>query len=800
MSKLDEIQISRKVRPIRLAFIVNHNEKKILERVLYLNSLIWGGRFNYIIPFTRRATNWFDGSYSAKDMMIGYIESLEPDFIVCSNNSQKKYFKEYGKKVINLDDILDFNKGSFGYSISMFDIYDEQYQKTFKFNLKHPPKSLIARSSNRNSFFVSACFGAFPDNKELNYFKDNFAHVYDATEKEINQDNFFDYFRSSKITPLNSTGAYLDLLNQAGRNDRILFLLNPSSVVDIIDFWNLRAIGKKVIPVPLQWFSSMAKDVTNYINQNHVPIKGNAAGLKWTTTALKSRSTSTNDFKKCFESLDLENNESLVMQNWYPRVWDRWASEYDRSQRANLVHLEDRVKATIEDGRINFDSALPKFETSGRNYITPSWVNVINLNDYGRAGKYATVFPAKFKNINKVFKSIPRDEYLSVSSEGIINCLKESNSSNHWHIPTGVEMFNTWFSELKMESKISIPGEISIQMMKVLESFWYLRQISHEKIIKLLDKMAAGHVERVYKEDDGSKKIIKSKMASRDDWWNLLLNINGRNKTVTGRHLGLLTEKIFKIGIKLECNVCSQSNWYSMKDVDDRVQCSRCLDTFDFPKVYPPKNNWYYQTHGPFSTEDYCRGSYTVLLSIKYLCSLMDSNYSWAPSMDMKDENGQKLECDFALLRKENVYRDTHAKLLFGECKSYGEFKKKDIDRMKELAEKFPSSTLVFSTLKKDFSEAEKKRISKLVRWAWKGVGANKVKSNVLILTGVELFADFVHPSCWTKEGGKHKEFAKTFRRFKDSDIEDLCEATQKLYLDMESYWDWRQSKARKKK
>jgi hypothetical protein len=59
---------------------------------------------------------------------------------------------------------------------------------------------------------------------------------------------------------------------------------------------------------------------------------------------------------------------------------------------------------------------------------------------------------------------------------------------------------------------------------------------------------------------------------------------------------------------------------------------------------------------------------------------------------------------------------------------------------------------------------------------------------DVLILTGNELFVQHNLKESWGKLSEKHKSFADRSNYYS---VRELCDATQQLYLDVESWWDW---------
>jgi hypothetical protein len=42
-----------RVRPLRLAFVVEPKDKAGLQRIFEVNSALWGGVFNFIIPLSK---------------------------------------------------------------------------------------------------------------------------------------------------------------------------------------------------------------------------------------------------------------------------------------------------------------------------------------------------------------------------------------------------------------------------------------------------------------------------------------------------------------------------------------------------------------------------------------------------------------------------------------------------------------------------------------------------------------------------------------------------------------------------
>ena len=108
---------------------------------------------------------------------------------------------------------------------------------------------------------------------------------------------------------------------------------------------------------------------------------------------------------------------------------------------------------------------------------------------------------------------------------------------------------------------------------------------------------------------------------------------------------------------------------------------------------------------------------------------------------------------------------------------------------MKVLAEAFPGSILVFATMKQEteFSKKEISRIKELAEWGREyDEDRQQTRAPVITLTGTELFTEYTLEETWEKNGGKYKNLIGPTRR--PNDLKVLADLTQRLYLGMPPY------------
>ena len=164
-------------------------------------------------------------------------------------------------------------------------------------------------------------------------------------------------------------------------------------------------------------------------------------------------------------------------------------------------------------------------------------------------------------------------------------------------------------------------------------------------------------------------------------------------------------------------------------------------------------------------------------------------------SFEAEAPNKKAIEADFGAFWQESIFGEKREGFLFGECKTYGRFGKKDYDRMSYLARTFPGAVLVFSTLRKSLGSKEVAGITRIAKAGRKYWKTERRVNPVLILTGNELLQEFGPPYCW--EDSVKKKFEHL------SGLLAVCDATQQIYLNLPSWqaeWHERWEKRRQRR
>lgn len=177
---------------------------------------------------------------------------------------------------------------------------------------------------------------------------------------------------------------------------------------------------------------------------------------------------------------------------------------------------------------------------------------------------------------------------------------------------------------------------------------------------------------------------------------------------------------------------------------------------------------------------------------VRFLSFLTNAETTWVPGLSMKDTSGAVLEVDFLMWWRPQ-FESLEPILLLGECKTFNKFELRDFDRAAKLAEIFPGAILVFATLRNELEFFEKDQIARLARAGRENLADGRWRAPVLVLTGHELMSEFGPPSCWE---GMEAVFTRVPGRYPDKgNLNELCDRTQQLHLDIESYDQWWEEK-----
>lgn len=729
-----------------------------------------------------------------EQIVRGYIRAFDPDVYVLCTKALPNYFNDLEIEATHFEKLwLDDDEKGRAYTpaagVGVFELLSEVHEKHFRYIRRHPLKLNFPDCGGDLGLFWASLFGEYPDELKAditNFCSDGFDFL--ATD----QASIEMLKIGNSLSPRRVSQIEIETSSRNGfRDHQCVFFLDAKKNIDIIDYWNLRALGRSVIPVPIQLVEDEAlRDmVTAFLKDARRPWRHNPQYFD-TATFIKSRSVKMEDMQKFADSLKLNTatEHYYSLQHWYPRIWDDWGRDKDAAEPGDLsCSLSKKIELEGDYRTISVPSVIPDFVNQRDRYGRTQCANEIELRSYGDGDIFAEAYPnnpgknclasvARFSAIEKRWR---------VGKNGLVRLVKDDHSER-WEVPLSESVFLSWLKDCGWEAGLSSAGMAAKQVANQLDGF--ISCLANEGLIKQIEYMNGGgsgastEVRPIIEPRPVNVGEVKSKLKE------------GRNND--SLYELMLKQKAFKLGLTIQCPICQKNSWYQLPALDDKLECPKCLSGFS-AVGHVDGGKWQFKTSGPLSIPNYAEGGLSVLLGINFLQHRLDgysSKLTRCVSFEAKDKNGKKLEADFGMLWNQSNARGKYDGIIFGECKSYNDFKTADVKKMKSIGEQFPGAFLIFCTFKDQLSKKEKKMLASLAKWGRKYWKDELPRNPVMILTKHEIFDWIGPPYCW-KELGLDKKFDRVH-----GDLYEIANATQQIHLGMDSWHDYWRSYFEKKR
>ena len=361
------------------------------------------------------------------------------------------------------------------------------YREEFRFELRHQ-HNIVHVEPKENDFvgFVAAIFGSFPTQEELGYFERNYKDIFNPEHKLLDAAVLLELYQSRYISAVGVGCTKLQILYR-DRGDSKLFILDARRSQDLVDFWNLRATHRNVIPVPIQWIEDLSPFCKKLILDNCHSLHDEPNKVRLSLTSMLSRSIPADDIEEIYKNyLRVDKKGANILPTSYPPIWS-WSKPSDKVFRTTRPILETEEKSVDvqvngDNSEIRFDPLFPEFADK---YGTQFCVaNVVRLKDWSYTGQIATVFPNNHKN--PIFPKLRFGMEPPLSTtEGLVIFPEHGNYSELWNLVDGTIAFNQWLNNRLIE-----PGWVRTDNLRVfadLTQQLYLGMPSYDSVI--LDKI-----------------------------------------------------------------------------------------------------------------------------------------------------------------------------------------------------------------------------------------------------------------------------------------------------------------------
>ncbi|MBI4951773.1 MAG: hypothetical protein HY908_07040 [Myxococcales bacterium] len=657
------------------------------------------------------------------------------------------------------------------------------YQDEYRFVRREKAHFVLPNvSGGPNGLSLSAMFGRCP--AELPHLEDNYREAFEPDEGLLEGAALFDKLRQG--TPLKVTNWGLDA-RRPGLHDLCFFLMGASGA-DVIDYWNLRALGWRLLPVPLAWAEPLINAARETLRRESDGYEERTVSGRFPAMMLAARSVARSITADVAHAIQNGDRYILPVQTWYPSLWTHRTHSYEL-ERCVLSALEDEheqpLQGEMQQHWVSVPPLAPPFRTSTAFGAGAQWATVISIRSDAAIPVTPAVVPTGIERAAALFGPGTKTGAV-VMGEGVV-VYAGDRAAQLLRVPATLDVAAAWFAAQGYGCSVSAPGRIALAIVRSLGGLLATRRIAKRALLETLNSMAHGGANGPSLDVGGlrPRRQTRPKVESHGALLGALKQLNDNNVGVARRHLrALLDCGVFRIGLELSCPECTQTTWFSLGALSDRVRCERCLHDFQFPADAPPRGEaWTYRAQGAFSIENYAQGSYAVVLALRlFALHFHDRDFAWIPSAVLKDRTGKDVEVDFAIWRRDPSGSDV--RLVVGEAKSFGDFGPKDFENARAIMRAFPGAFLVFATLKTELNPRERQRLRALARLGRGTVDGRGWRSPVIVITGREILHEWGPPMCWHGQAGAFVRAARICKP--GTDLLSLAQATQLAYLDLE--------------
>lgn len=773
------IGVNQTVSPIKFCFLIEPNSESKFERAVKIAFSYWGGIFSPILPLHSVLPDEFKNEYAIEYDALNYykntIDNFDPDIVLYDNSLDVEYIKTLigDRTLLTIEDFLaDTEKGDIKYGISVPELISNIIETEFKF-VRNDNLKLSLPDTQNSGLFLKSFIGCFVDSFQTEISNQLKSYPY-FEQPEVTFENITDHFPNENISTLDINMQEIKSFPERHwfKGEGVYFL-NETRLNDIINYWNLRALGWNIIPIPLSqidnaYFSGFIERFSKFqlTKSENLSISIISFQISVTTTT-EQRQKIDQKLQEIKNKIDIKLN--FAFQGWFPRYWveERSVLEADKVLCGKTQISSAYSHVEVQENRVKFKTESLPFKLKYNYNLTASHKVNLTFNYFDEyLNDAGLIYGIETIDWVRLTHSFGRDKW-RLSNTGLSHYVRRDDNEVYFYIPKAKDFFKVFFSKSGNKLNETSNGRLANEVLKNIggiQGSYFLQNKSSLKILDLIEDGKTVYHPQLVGE-------IKKSLKTND------------NEHVNSYVKRIIENKIIEFGSILQCEVCHQHAFYLPSELKETMTCAICRNNFSLPMHQPNQIKWAYRGIGPFSKNNKVGGVITVFLTLKlFNQEFADTTGNMSALIGfelIKDSNTK--EVDLAVMLQEKHKDSIPPDLIFCECKTYKNFTSDDADRMIELGTEFPNSILTFATLNDELTENEKIQILRVVTNFRNGYG-HRPTNPVLILTAKELL-----PNDFWGHFSEYEKDAKPNHKYNDW-IGNLCEFTVKKHLNVKTW------------
>ena len=712
-------------RPIRIGFLIKDNSLEDFLKCCKVNTLLWGGILNPIIPVGDNpaiAQDLIDSF--AVDLLLPFSTGKEIENLIAKNMhlaersriSKDVFYEDWRtkKKIPSYVDILHlidhFWEKDFKHSKD-----DRSRCRWFTWDEKDPLANLF-----------TVIFGQYPVEVGL---KDNYEDAFrnGLRAKELRIEASLDPDWAQKISPIKFTQSRLDNYRE---RDGGVFIGDGQNLFDLVLFWNLRASGVNVAFLPEKHFDRFKDYIQRYLSDLDDQPSRNPNFEDWINIYSSGNShPAVEGLKDKF----VTRKKLVLCRLCDPRThFFNLGSGHSEFKAMSVTAFVEKA-----DECPSIDIPIPSSSpfSEDRLYNQAYALLCGFSNDYAYPGH--TLKLPYLPDLNEFYgrQSLVIDPFkLRIQHDGTIALLEHGGHASQRFNPIPIaDIMLKILERAGMHVEHSQAGRITNLIINRMGGIDSCRVFKVRGVRKLLKELSEGksftEAKRIIFEDNFEKfhdlyiESRKKKNLTADDVLRHLLRKNVL-KIEPIWWYSVLT-KVIRKEKEFSCENCGYKSRISVTRFNDFWECPFCDHSHFLPVILSrqlvhDRKMWLVKKTGLFSKDNNQEGSIPVLLTLMMLNTTLGHGIEskWCTSLNLKVK-GVPCEIDFALLDLGPRFDGQDLSIAIGECKESDEITDDMIQKLCLVKEAIEASGikcyLIFSKTSSGFSDAEKERFKKLM-------------------------------------------------------------------------------------
>jgi hypothetical protein len=721
-------------RPLRIGFLVPQGATELVGEAAKVNSLLWGGINNPIIPVGDDA-----------DRVKGLVNTFSVDALFSLDDSidLDRFYDKYSQiRYHQMIGLLPFGKeewqsrGDDSHCLDILSAMNHIWsERTHAWPQEKEGRHVCLRwdSKDPERTVFEVLFGAFP--REESLFERHLMRILHSSAVALSlQDAIPDTVIDRQ--PLISLTSYLLRYNAHQRSSPSLYLGRANDFGDLVTFWNLRAAGLPLFfcnVANMERWGSVTRSFLRRCDRAHVKSD-------WERTGVIAYCNS------------LSGTEIDAFRQWLDCEVETHIHDLSKHQRLSPdFPIEPTVPFLQEE------ATLAVVETKERRYRmsgplpSPRFLDANDLR--ASAQRFVAVlsptteFEYPFHTIKVPFlRDLVEDFGRTMLVDPFESTMqKEGIGRIVCRVRQTIDIYPLPYSALVLkiigrsgiDAKPSQPGVLATTMLQQLGGMHEMWAFKIRGVRRLT---------KAFKADESfNKEVAKRHIADQGSYKKYAFFLDRTRTTPEYLFSHLVERGLLRAGLEFKCDNCRLSNWLPLDRIGDMWTCQYCGESQQTARLLcGSSGKWRFRRSGLLGKDNNQEGAIPVLLAALVFESLFtDPGMVWVPGLKLAKDNEINCEIDLCVLqygRHEQASWSLQSRLEIGiaECKDEGgEITEQDVSNLVSIHRQFDQkeirSYLILSKTADNFTPAELDRFRAL----------KHEQIPLILLTNLELEASY---------------------------------------------------------